>query len=90
LQEEVGLEAEQWDKLTVFNTSNSVTDEQAIIYLARNLKPVPKNWDETELLEIKKIHIEDVMKMIQNGEIRDSLTIIGMYKLNYMLMNKEI
>ncbi len=90
LQEEVGLEAEQWDKLTEFNTSNSVTDEKAIIYLARNLKSVQIKWDETELLEIKKIHIDEVMKMIHNGEIRDSLTIIGMYRLNYMLMNKEI
>ena len=37
-----------------------------------------------------KKHIDEVMKMIHNGEIRDSLTIIGMYRLNYMLMNKEI
>lgn len=90
LQEEVGLEAENWDKLIEFNTSNSVTDEKAIIYLAQNLKSVATHWDETELLEVKKIHLDEVMEMINRGEIKDSLTIIGMYRLKYLRSNKEI
>lgn len=85
LQEEVGLVANQWEQLIEFNTSNSVTDEKAIIFVAKGLTSVAMNWDETELLQIKKVNINVVMEMINNGEIKDSLTIIGIHRLFYSL-----
>lgn len=90
LQEEAGLAAEEWTKIAVFNTSNSVTDEVAIIYVARKLSQVPQQPDDTELLQVKKIPFAEVIEMVMNNTIKDSLTIIGVLKLQLLLKQGAI
>lgn len=45
--------------------------------------------DDTELLEIKKIHVFDLISMVVNGEIRDSISVAGIMKLQYMIQSKD-
>ncbi len=78
LREEAGILAESWTKICTFYTSNSVTNEQAVIYLAQKLSFTDYDPDPTEKLEIKKIPIQNAIGMIFDGTITDSITIIGL------------
>lgn len=57
LLEETGLKAEHWEQLLTMHLSNSVSDEWAIVYLARNLTQHEAMPEETEQLVIKKTSI---------------------------------
>ncbi|MCX7744461.1 MAG: NUDIX hydrolase [Flavobacteriales bacterium] len=85
LLEEAGIVANQWELLTTLHTSNSVTDELGIIYVARDLHFTQSQPDETEQLVVKKIPIKDAVNMVLNNEITDSISMIGLmrYWLKY-------
>jgi hypothetical protein len=58
--------------------SNSVSDEEAIIYLAENLTQEQAQLDETEYgLEVKRLPFSDVLSMVSTGEITDSISVAG-------------
>ncbi len=84
LAEETGLEAEIWTEIAKIHTSNCVTDEVGIIYLAENLVQKKAFPEETEQLEVKKMPFAEVLKMVMNGEITDSLSVIGILKVARM------
>lgn len=81
LLEEVGIVASQWQVIQEMDLSNSATDERAIIYLAKGLSYEEAQPDETEKLEVKKIALKEAFKMVQNGEIQDSLSVAGLLRL---------
>jgi 8-oxo-dGTP pyrophosphatase MutT (NUDIX family) len=81
LQEEVGLTAENYELILEMDLSNSVSDEQALIYVAKGLTPVNDNLDETEVLEVVKKPITEVLEMVIKGEITDSMSVAGILKL---------
>src|SRR6185436_10417337 len=62
LKEECGIEASSWIKIAEFNTSNSCTDEKAIIFVAKNLSFYPSNPEETEVLHVKKIPFTELLR----------------------------
>jgi 8-oxo-dGTP pyrophosphatase MutT (NUDIX family) len=80
LLEETGLVAHHYEELLRLHTSNSVTNELAIIYLATNLEQKESNPEETEDITIKKIHLKDALKMVMNNEITDSLSVAAILK----------
>lgn len=82
LKEETGLSAENWTEIARTHLSNSVSDEIGIVYLAENLIEGNSQLEETEFgMEIKKLPFEKVLAMVNNGEITDSLSVIGILKL---------
>jgi len=81
LKEETGLEANLWEPLCKFHLSNSVTDEEGQLFLARNLINGTSSPEETENLSIKKVPLEEALFLIEKGEITDAITIMGIYKL---------
>ncbi len=80
LQEETGLQAAHWEKLMEMNLSNSVTDELAIVFVAKGLSQHAQNPDETEDLKSKKIPFQTLKEMVLNGEITDVITIAAVLK----------
>jgi 8-oxo-dGTP pyrophosphatase MutT (NUDIX family) len=80
LKEETGLSAEKWTELMKIHTSNSVTDELAIVYLAEDLTQGETEFEETEILQIKKLPFAAVLEMVMNGEITDSISVAGILK----------
>jgi len=86
LQEETGIIAQDWTLIGEADMSNSVTDEIAKMYVARSLSFTSQDLDSTEDIELKKIHLNDLYKMVLSNEIRDSLTIMTVLK--YMATNK--
>jgi ADP-ribose pyrophosphatase len=80
LKEETGLTAKKWTKIARIHTSNSVTDEEGFVFLAQELEQGETEFDETEVLAIKKLPFGEVLEMVQNNTITDSISMIGIYK----------
>lgn len=80
LKEETGLSAKKWTKIMTIHTSNSVTDEEGYVYLAEELTQGETAFEETEVLQIKKLPFKDALEMVMSGEITDSLSIAGILK----------
>ena len=80
LQEEVGLAAGHWELLQQLHLSNSITDERAIIYLARDLRPVAQSLDESEDIEVLKLPLSRALTMLREGEITDAITVAALLR----------
>ncbi|HXI86751.1 MAG TPA: NUDIX hydrolase [Parvularculaceae bacterium] len=76
LAEETGLTARHWTPLLSFDISNSVTDEEAICFLAAGLEAGESAPDPTEILELERVPFAALLERVLNGDIRDSLTIV--------------
>ncbi len=81
LKEETGLTASGWTELMRLHISNSITDEQGIVFVATNLQEGESEFDETEDIEIRKMPLADALAMIFRGEITDALTVAGLLRL---------
>lgn len=90
LLEETGLVAEEWIKVVEMHLSNSVTDEYAVIYLARKLSQHLANPDETEQLQVKKLPFEEAYQMVERGEITDAMSVAAILKVKLMLADGRI
>lgn len=80
LKEETGLTAKKWTLLLKIHTSNSVTDEEGYIYLAEDLTEGETEFEETEILQVKKLPFPEALKLVMDGTITDSLSIAGILK----------
>jgi 8-oxo-dGTP pyrophosphatase MutT (NUDIX family) len=84
LLEETGLVAKEWKEILKMHLSNSVSDELAILYLAKDFEQFEAEPEETEQLEVKKIPFEEAYEMAMRGEITDSMTVAGLMKVKLM------
>lgn len=80
LLEEAGVIAEHWELLLEADLSNSVTDEKAMIFVARGLSFTRPDPEESEVLQLKKVSLQELQEMAINGEIRDALTLMAVLK----------
>lgn len=79
LLEETGLKASHWEVLLEnIQVSNSVTDELAILYVAKGLSIHMAQPEELEDLKVKKVPLEEAITMVFQGEITDSLSVMGL------------
>jgi 8-oxo-dGTP pyrophosphatase MutT (NUDIX family) len=85
LKEETGLIAEDWRELMRLHTSNSVTDERGLVYVARHLTEGETEFEETEDLLIQKLPLEEAIERVMSGEITDAISVCGLLKLKQML-----
>lgn len=85
LKEETGLVADKWTQIMRLHTSNSVTDEEAFIFLAEKISQQDAEPDHTEELRIKKLPFKEAVAMVMRGEITDAMSVAGILKLNEML-----
>lgn len=85
LLEETGLIAGEWTEIMQMHLSNSVTDEVAYVYLAKQLLQANAEPEETEQLQIKKLPFDTVYEMVMDGRIKDALTVTAVLKVKLML-----
>jgi 8-oxo-dGTP pyrophosphatase MutT (NUDIX family) len=90
LLEEAGLIAEEWTQIVEMHLSNSVSDEYAVIYLARKLTQQTASPEETEQLQIKKLPFEEVYQMVERGEITDAMSVAAILKVKLMITDGRI
>jgi len=89
LKEEVGITADKWIELMEIHTSNSVTDEHAIVFIAQDLTFGETEHEDTEDITIRQLHFSELVEMVMNGEITDSITIAAVLKLQLMINRKQ-
>jgi 8-oxo-dGTP pyrophosphatase MutT (NUDIX family) len=86
LREETGLEAERWERLGgEVHLSNCFSAERGELFLAQGLREGAAAPDDTELLEVRWVPFSEALQMVDCGEIKDSLSIIGILRASRML-----
>jgi 8-oxo-dGTP pyrophosphatase MutT (NUDIX family) len=90
LLEETGLKASCWTEIQRMHLSNSVCDEMAIIYLARDLQQFEAEPEDTEQLIVNKVLFDEVYRMVCDGEITDSLSVAGILKVKLMMLEGKL
>lgn len=82
LKEETGLTAKRWQLLMRLHNSNSVTDEEAFIFVAEELEQGTAELEDSEAdLIVKKLPLAKAVEMVMNGEITDSMSVAGILKV---------
>ena len=77
LAEEAGMAAGRLVKLCDFHTSKSILYEVAHLYSAEELFPATLPPDDTEFIERRAFAFDDVLAMVERGEIKDAMTVIA-------------
>ena len=85
LKEEVGLVAKTWSTLLEIHTSNSVTNEYGIVYIAKDLRQEAAEPEDTEELMVKKLPFEEALQMAMDGRITDSISIAALFKAKLLM-----
>ena len=86
LREETGLDASNWTEFQRLHTSNSITDEVGVVFLARQLAQGATDFEETEDLAVRKLPIEEAIQMALEGQITDAISVAAL--LAYAARNK--
>lgn len=90
LAEEAGLVASKWTTLGEgVHLSNCISSEVGYFYLAEDLSSVPKAPDGTEVLEHAVRPLEVCLAMIDSGEIKDAMSIMGIFMLERYLRTRD-
>ena len=82
LREETGLSANRWSEVMRLHTSNSITDELGIVYLAEGLTEGETAFEETEDLRIRKLPLADAVQLVYNGEITDAISVAAILRIS--------
>lgn len=77
LREETGLVADNVEYLGSFYATPGFCDEKLSIYFATGLHQGDTDPDEDEFVECEKYHIDELVEMINRGEIKDAKSVIG-------------
>lgn len=77
LREEVGYDAQELKHVSTYFTSKSIVREIGHLYIGRQLTQVEAVPDETEFLEVAVFPFQQVLQMVIDNQIRDSMTVIA-------------
>jgi ADP-ribose pyrophosphatase len=89
LLEETGYQAQDWVKLGEQHPCIGYSNEVIHIYLARDLKVGVSHLDVDEALEVFELPLSEAIKLIQQGVITDSKTIVALFLTEKYIQNNE-
>ena len=78
LEEETGLQAENWQFLTCIDTTPGFCTERISIYLATGLSQHPAHPDADEFLSLCRLPLSEAVEKCMRAELRDSKTVVGL------------
>ena len=78
LIEETGYKAVKLTCLGIFFTSPGMSDECMHVYLADELQKASQSLQPGESIEVELFNIADVVKMAENGQIKDGKTLASL------------
>jgi ADP-ribose pyrophosphatase len=81
LREEIGYEPGRLEPLGGFYPAAGYTSEYIHLFLAQDMTYAPLAHDEDETIEIVRMPFTEALRLIEQGEIVDSKTIIGLFKV---------
>jgi ADP-ribose pyrophosphatase len=89
LAEETGFRAGSLAYLGCFTLSNSVTDEVAHLFLARDLTSGVANPEATEVLQTKVLPFAEACRMAEEGQLNESLTVVALLRARHWLEREK-
>jgi 8-oxo-dGTP pyrophosphatase MutT (NUDIX family) len=81
LREETGLTAGRLELVMKVHTSNSITDEVGLVYVAEQLESGAPQFDEMEDLQMRKLPLGDAVEMVMRGEITDAISVAALLRI---------
>jgi len=86
LQEETGFIARNWRELMRLHISKSVTDEEGVIFIARDLVAGEQQLEHTEAdLEVLRLPFTEAVQWVMEGKITDVISCAGLLKVHVLL-----
>lgn len=79
LEEETGYRAKDAEHLLDLYTSVGFCNEKIYLYYADELTPSKQNLDEDEYVCVERYTLEEIIHLIENGQIEDGKTIAGIF-----------
>jgi 8-oxo-dGTP pyrophosphatase MutT (NUDIX family) len=80
LREETGYSARSWEPFGRAHLSNSVSDEEAFLFVARDLERGAPAPEPTERLEVRWTPFADALALVEAGTITDALSVVGILR----------
>jgi 8-oxo-dGTP pyrophosphatase MutT (NUDIX family) len=90
LLEETGITATRWTKVQEMHLSNSASDEFCVLYIAQGLSFGESEPEDVEELELRKLPFDELYRMVEKGEITDSLTVTIVLKAKLMMLEGKL
>jgi 8-oxo-dGTP pyrophosphatase MutT (NUDIX family) len=81
LKEETGLTASTLTPLMRLHTSNSITDEEGFVFVARDLEVGEADFDDMEDLAIRKLPLTEAIDMVVQGTITDAISVAALLRI---------
>jgi 8-oxo-dGTP pyrophosphatase MutT (NUDIX family) len=84
-KEELGVEAEEWIELGIFDLETSIIKGPVYLYLAKNLAIQSADQDSTEDIQTLKVSMQKAIDMVMKGEITHGPSCILILKASLIL-----
>ena len=84
LREETGLAAGKLTEILRLDLSNSLTDEQAVCFLASDLTLGPAAPEPSEVLQPLLVPFREVLARAVDGRISDAMTVAAVLRVHHM------
>ena len=80
LVEEAGYDAGRLDPLGEALADPGLTDERIFLFVARDLRPVSRELDADEQIEVAPATLAEAYRMADAGDILDAGTLVALYR----------
>lgn len=90
LKEETGLAAREYTKILEMQTSNCISDEIAVIYVAKGITEGIAEPDDDERLKVVKLPFEEAYRLVMEGRIQDGMSVAGILKTHLLMKEGKI
>lgn len=84
LREETGLSAATLEPLCRLHTSNCITDEEGLVFIARDLVQGEAEPEETEVLMVKRLPFAEALAMVMDGRITDAISVAALQRIRLL------
>lgn len=88
LAEETGVVAATWTPLGELRTSNSVTDERGILFLAEDCEQGVPDPEATELIVPWRLPFAEAVAMAEDGRITDGMSVATLLRADRLLARR--
>lgn len=88
LMEEAGVEASEWIDLGSYQMDGSKMNQKNHLFLARGLTVGANAPMEDEELRVLWLPLEEALTLVEAGELRDGLTVIGLLRAQRYLQRQ--
>lgn len=89
LEEETGYKTKNIQLVNWTYSAIGFCTEKIYLYIAKELEQSVQNFDEDEYIELERYTLDEALKMIFDGSIYDSKTVMGILAYNYMNNQKD-